>query len=181
MSDVLAAFDFETPRLRMRPMRECDQALFCDLYTDAETMRFVAPSLKLAKAINRFAEALRMMHGHPIEWLFLVMTQKSSAQTIGLCGVPGFDLNARRLELGMMLRREVRGKGYSKEGLAALADRTFSVLPVDKLWVEYSPEHIAADRLTKGIGFLPNPEAVATRTDACVWSVWREPWYSARR
>ena len=45
-----SAFAFETDRLRMRPLRADDEALFLDLYTDAETMRYIGEPLSLERA-----------------------------------------------------------------------------------------------------------------------------------
>jgi hypothetical protein len=50
---------FETPRLRMHALAASDQALFCELFTDKETMRFVGRPLEPVRAAASFRTALR--------------------------------------------------------------------------------------------------------------------------
>ena len=38
----------------MRPLAEQDKAMFCALYTDAKTMRYIEPVYSQEKAINAF-------------------------------------------------------------------------------------------------------------------------------
>jgi RimJ/RimL family protein N-acetyltransferase len=49
----------ETPRLRMYALAASDEALFCELFTDMETMRFVGRPLAPVRAAASFRTALR--------------------------------------------------------------------------------------------------------------------------
>ncbi|HZP66210.1 MAG TPA: GNAT family N-acetyltransferase [Rudaea sp.] len=168
----LATFAFETERLRMRPLEEGDEALFVGLYTDAETMRFVGPALTREEAARTFRRMLSQgRRGKP---MFLTIVEKSFGHKVGMCGVPAFDAHAADLEIGIMLCREARGRGYSKEGLAGLTQRLFATLPVQELWVEYASEHEIVDRFMRSIGFSPN----ATRSSRAkrIRSAYRGTW-----
>ena len=168
---ALETLDFESERLRFRPLRDIDESLYCALYADAETMRFIGPPMSREQARRSFRTTLRLLRKQPIEWVSIALEEKASAQTIGICGIPHFDGRAKRLEVGMMLCKAVRGRAYSKEGLGSLVGRLFAVLPVEELCVEYSPENLAAGKLASGVGFLPNREISPKIKTNCVCSV----------
>ena len=171
-----SAFEFETARLRMRPLGEGDEELFCRLYTDPETMRFIGPPMTPERAARSFRKALNMLRKQPIEWVFVVVVDKSTGNRLGICGIPAFSDTAQRLEVGMMLLAEARARGFSEEGLAGLIDHLFSILPVEEVWVEYSPEHTAAERLTISIGLLPITHITPRTSNSRTRSAQRETW-----
>ncbi|MDR3389439.1 MAG: GNAT family N-acetyltransferase [Rudaea sp.] len=177
---ALTDFDLETERLRLRPLQACDEALYCGLYTDAETMRYIGEPLAPVRVARCFRKVLCLMYKQPIEWLSLTVLDKATQLPVGICGVPAFDATASRLEVGMMLRRQARTRGLAREGLEALVRKLFSVLSVGEIWVEYSPEHSAAGGLVRSMGFSPRAEPVTAGESLgkCIWSACRETWYS---
>ncbi|OOG38138.1 GNAT family N-acetyltransferase [Rhodanobacter sp. C05] len=154
MADIIAAaFEFETERLQLRLLAARDEALFCGLYTDPETMRFIGQPLTAGQAARYFQRAMAGMHQQPCKWLYLAILEKESGQPLGVCGVPQFDKDATRLEVGLVLATEARSRGYAREGLAALVKRVFEVSSVVEIWAQFSTEHVAAERLVIDIGF----------------------------
>ena len=168
-----AEFSFETTRLRVRPMRADDHALYCGAYTDAETMRFIGPALSPVRARNLFRKAIDMMRNDPLEWVFLVIEEKASERGIGLCGLPDFDVGASRPEIGMMLCGEARGRGYSVEALGGLVRQVFLLLPATEIRVVFSPDHVAAIRMLRKLGFTPAGNA-GEGAARCTWSIRRD-------
>jgi len=169
----LADFGFETARLRIRPMQASDHALYCDVYTDAETMRFVGPALSPVRARSLFRKAIAMMHDDPVEWVFLVIEDKASARSLGLCGLPNFDAEASRPEIGMMLCGNARGQGYSVEALGGLVRQVFLLLPAREIRVVFSPDHVAAIRMLRQLGFTPVADS-GEEPARCTWNIRRD-------
>ena len=183
-SPALAAFEIDTERLHLRPLQPGDEALFHALYTDPDTMRFIAPPLSAAQAARYFRRTVAGMQATPIRWLSLTMLRKLSQQPVGICGVSNFDAAARRLEVGILLTAEARSQGVAREGLAALMNRLFEVLPVDELWVQFSVECATVKRLNSSLGFEPCAVAAGEGGLAsggkCIWSVQRSTWFIQR-
>ena len=174
-SPCLAAFEIDTERLHLRPLQPGDEALFHALYTDQDTMRFIAPPLSAAQAARYFRSTVAGMQATPIRWLSLTMLRKPSQRPLGICGVSDFDAAARRLEVGILLTAEARSQGVAREGLTALMNRLFEVLPVSELWARFSAGHPAAERLVASVGFAPCIEVEVGKgpVPRRIWSVQR--------
>jgi RimJ/RimL family protein N-acetyltransferase len=179
-SPCLEAFEIDTERLHLRPLQPCDEALFHALYTNPDTMRFIAPPLSTGQAARYFRSTVVGMQATPIRWLSLAMLRKPSQQPVGICGVANFDAAARRLEVGILLTAEARSQGVAREGLTALMDRLFDVLPVDELWARFSADHPAAERLVASAGFAPCIEVEVGKgpVPRRIWSVQRSTWFN---
>lgn len=146
-------FSWETGRLLLRPLDVGDEALFRALYTDVETMRFIAAPLSDGEAARMFHRILAAMATQPPTCKYLVMLDRASRQAIGLCGLPRFDFSAARQEVGLVLTTSARSRGFAREGLTALVDRIFRALPADEVWARFSEENVAAHRLVVAAGF----------------------------
>jgi len=173
-----SGFAFDTERLRMRPLEPGDEALFIDLYTDAETMRYIGEPLSQERAMRSFRKALAKPSAQSSDLRFFAMLEKLTHRSIGMCAIQSFDIDTRRAEIGMMLKSEARGRRHATEALAALVTATFSVLPIDTVWVQYSPEHLAAERLVASIGFKRCADRGFDIEHGvrCVWSIDRSTW-----
>jgi ribosomal-protein-alanine N-acetyltransferase len=145
---------FETTRLYVRRLCADDEGLYCGLYTDAETMRFVSAPWSLERAARNFRKVLARSL-QPRGAKYFAMLDKASQCSIGLCAIQRPDAEMRRVEAGMMLKCEARAQGYATEAFAALVTTAFSTLPIDTVWVQYHPANTAAERLFIGLGFLP--------------------------
>ena len=170
-------FPVETDRLRTRPLALEDEALYCSLYTDAETMRFIGAPLSPERAARSFRAALAGMNRSPIERLFLTIVEKSSHQAIGISSLQDFDALRRSVQQGSMLAAGARGHGYAKEVLVAMTEQVFAQLPVDELWVQFAAELAVVERGVRSVGFVRRHEAAAADDpQRNVWSVYRESW-----
>lgn len=179
MSDSeLSLFDFETERLHLRPLAESDKALFHGLYTDPETMRFIAPPLSAEKAAESFKKFVARQHEPSLKGRLLVMLDKATLQPVGICGTSQRDGEALRLEVGIILKREARSRGFAQNALTALIRRIFALSPIEEIYVRFSAQCPAVERLNIRVGFVPCAEEITEDGlwSKRVWSVHRSSW-----
>ena len=138
----------------MRHLCAEDEALYCGLYTDAGTMRFIAEPWSMERAKRMFSKLIALSDARNGPNYF-AMLEKDTQRAIGLCAIQRPDAEMQRAEVGMMLNSDARGRGYATEAFAALMTEAFLALPIDTVWVQYHPANTAAERLFIGLGFLP--------------------------
>jgi len=174
----LRAPEFRTARLRMRTLSECDQALFCHLYTDAESMRFIGRPMSRARALAAFDFTLQCSREENTGPCFFAIVPKTSRRAVGLCAIQRVARTAKRAEIGIMLAREGRGQSFGAEAVSGLASRAFEALPIDLLWVQYHPANTVARRLFARLSFLPEPRARprGLRRGQCIGVTQRSAW-----
>jgi ribosomal-protein-alanine N-acetyltransferase len=168
--------EVETQRLRMRPLSEDDASLYCNICEDPDAMRFVGRPLSPERAQRSFRKALESLDCCPLEQLFLVVVDKASQEAIGISALTQFDARRRRVQAGIMLTSESRGRGFGKEILRAMVTRAFGILPVDEVWVQHARANAMAQSLPVSLGFSRQLDAVdyGEEADKCIWSVARE-------
>jgi RimJ/RimL family protein N-acetyltransferase len=179
---ALPTFEFETARLFLRPLQAGDEALFHDLYTDPETMRFIGKPLSAEQAASRFRKIVARQRKPSLERRFLAMLDKATGQALGICGTSHYDVAALRLEVGLLLRREARAQGLAREAIAALVEHIFAASPVDEIEVKFSAENRAAEQAGIGLGFMPcADDAKGTgQLSEYRWSVFRSSCYATK-
>ena len=162
----------------MRPLGPQDSALYCHLYTDQETMRFIGAPMTPERAARSFSTALAGMNRDPIERLFFIVVEKASRRDVGICSLQNFDARRRSVQGGAMFVAPARAQGYSKEGFSALIQQAFVYLPVDELWVQFAADHSVVERVATSIGFEPRRDAASADGPQrwSVWSVHRDSW-----
>ena len=140
--------------LRLRALHPTDQALFCALYGDVETMKFIGPPLESRIAIGRFAALIES--GDAMDCpRFFAITQAHPVETVGFCGIQPPDDRMRGAEIGIVLEACARGRGYGSFVIKRLIETAFALLPIDCVWVQYRASNKAAERLFAGAGFKP--------------------------
>ena len=160
----------------MRPLSEGDGGLYYDLYGDPETMRFVGPPLSRERAQRSFRKALAVRDRRPLERLLLVIVAKASQQAIGIGAFQNFDAR-RRVEAGIMLGSESRGRGFAKEVLSALVSYAFAIFPVDEVWVQHTADNAIAMSVPISLGLSRNTDAAYDDgSGRLIWSAHRESW-----
>jgi RimJ/RimL family protein N-acetyltransferase len=172
------AFAFDTERLHIRPLTTSDEALYCSLYTDPETMRFIGPALSAERAARSFQTALRLIQSEPLKDVFLTLALKTTSQVFGICSLQGIDALQHRAQAGIIIASAGRSRGLATEGLSGLMTRAFELLPLDEIWVQIAPDHIIVERLVLSVGFQPRSGAGRphVRPGQRVWSVLRDSW-----
>ena len=162
----------------MRPLGPQDSALYCHLYTDQETMRFIGAPMTTERAARSFSTALAGMNRDPIERLFFIVVEKASRRDVGICSLQNFDAQRRSVQAGVMFVAGARAQGYSKEGFTGLIRQVFAHLPVDELWVQFAADHIVVERAVISVGFERRREEAPGdgQQPHSVWFVRRDSW-----
>lgn len=167
---------FETSRLRVRPLEMQDLALYCELYSDAHTMRFVGPTLSTQRAARIFRGYLQSSPSAE-DVLLCAVIEKSSGQSLGICSIQRLDERNRRAEVGIMLKPAVHARGFAKEGLAALMSQAFAILPVDEIGAWVAADHAVVERLVVSVGFARRTGSETGEPYANhFWFVCRDSW-----
>lgn len=144
-----------TPRALIRPLAADDKGLFCRLFSDNQTMRYISATVSVQRSVRDFAAALRAANRDPIRELFFCITESSTGQAIGICSVQRIDPLAKRAEIGVMLQPASQGKGFGKEVIPALTATALRTLPIDEIWAQYDARNEAAAAVFAGNGFQP--------------------------
>ena len=155
-----------TERLSLRPVEEADVALYCDLYGDPDTMRFVGPPLTRERAQRNFRKVL-----DSTDCVLLVIVETATRQSIGIGAFLDFDTRRRRVEVGMMLMGGARGRGFGREGLRALIDHALVTFAVDEVWIQHAADNMDARRVPVSLGLSHN---TTTKSGKLVWSAYRK-------
>ncbi|HKR33941.1 MAG TPA: GNAT family N-acetyltransferase [Steroidobacteraceae bacterium] len=178
-----AGVEFSSARLLVRSIRESDQELYCELFSQAETMRHIGPPWTRAAAAKAFRSVLRATRCEPPRAVFLTLTPKAAQQAIGLCSLQNFDSAQRTAELGLMIVPSGRAHGVATEALTAVIAHTFSTLPFDELWVRFAIDHAAAKSTARSAGLVRHADASPQDRAANLWrwSAYRSSWRPAAR
>jgi RimJ/RimL family protein N-acetyltransferase len=143
---------FETTRLRMRPLDDSDESLYCRLYTDPELMRNIAEPFTPDAAERSFRYACRQQSAGIQRW---IIHEKAGGLGIGLLGLIPYEDTA---EIGAMLLTGWDGRGFATESLQAMVDRIFMARSLPRL---IGRQAVAANppvnHLMTKLGFRPLP------------------------
>jgi RimJ/RimL family protein N-acetyltransferase len=175
-----APVEFASERLLVRSIRESDLELYCQLFCDRETMRYIGPPWTRTAAVRAFHGAIEATRSTPPRAQFLTLTTKDAQQPVGLCTLQNFDPFRRQIELGVMLVSAGREQGLATEALIAVIAHAFATLSVDEVWVRFAIDHLACERLALSVGLVryaaASPEDLAA--NLWRWSACRGAWRS---
>jgi RimJ/RimL family protein N-acetyltransferase len=158
----------------MRSLSPGDEDLYCALYGDPDTMRFIGPPLSREPALRNFHKVLASLGRQPVECVMLAIIETTRNRRIGIGALLDFDPERRRVEVGMMLASEGRGRGYGKEGLCALVNYSFATFEVDEVWLQHDANSAAAVGPPASLGLLQSTDPA--RPGKSIWSAYRHTW-----
>ena len=175
-----SALEFDTPRLYMRQLQAEDETLFLDLYTDAETMRYIGEPLSPERAKRSFRKLSASTSESPPKRVFLTVLDKATQRPLGVCAIAQFNARMTRAEVGIMLKSDARSKGFAREGLGGLVKQTFSVFPVSEIWAQCSARNLVVEHVFSSLGFTLCGEITIDLEDLSqrIWSAHRSSWSS---
>jgi RimJ/RimL family protein N-acetyltransferase len=170
--------EFATTRLVFRPMAEADAAVFCDLYSDAETMRFIGEPLSHERATRGFRSALKLMRRPTADQAFFTLSARESGECVGIGSIQHLDIAGRSAEVGMIICSPYRDRGFAREGLSGLIGFAFAQLPIDEAWARVHADHTVVEKLVISVGLTRGSKTQAHDGDAVmrVWSAQRDSW-----
>jgi RimJ/RimL family protein N-acetyltransferase len=174
--------EFESARLLIRALAESDQELYCELFSNAETMRYIGPPWTRTEAARAFRLALSAARCDPPQGLFLTLIERAAQRPVGLCTLQNFEWPLRRVELGLMLAPAGRAQGFATEALVAVVGRVFAILALDEIWVRFAVDHALAEHTALSGGLVRHPQASPADIAANLWrwSAYRASWQPAR-
>jgi ribosomal-protein-alanine N-acetyltransferase len=142
-------------RVRLRPLDEPDAPAVLALYSDPETMRYLArPRMsELAHADELIAKSREGYADGRL--LQLALERTADGAFLGLALLFNFNKGSARAEIGYALATAHRSQGYMIEALAALIDHAFGALALNRLEADIDPRNIASARLLERLGFAP--------------------------
>lgn len=169
---------FATERLVHRLLESADEAVFCELYTDAETMRFIGPPLSPERAARAFRRALTLSHRPQSARRFFAMLDRQTAHYVGIGSLQQIDLVQRRAEAGLLITTPCRAQGYATEALRGLISHAFATYGLDEVWVQIAVVHTVVEKLVIGVGLDRGAEVAADADHFAtrIWSIRRDAW-----
>lgn len=170
---------FTIGRIDLRLLCEVDEKLYCNLYADAETMRFIGPPLSIERAAKSFRMALSLIRREPVRHLFFAVVETATQRAIGIGSLQQIDPVRRRAEVGIMIEARYRARGFATDGLTALVAYAHAKLPVDEVWAQIAAAHTVVERLVISVGFSPSGEVAEDGLSG--WRIWSAHSQSWRR
>jgi len=173
------------PRLRLRRLGEDDIPALFDLYSDAETTRYLARPRMTERA--QAEEMLAKIHAGYADGssLQLAIERRDDGAFLGVCLLFNFVERGLRAEIGYILGRAHWSRGYVSEALPALIDHGFEALGLNRLEADIDPRNAASARVLMRLGFVQEGllrERWVVRgepSDSALYGLLREDWLEA--
>ncbi len=159
----------------MRPLAAQDETMFCALYTDAKTMRFIEPVYSQEKAQKAFNEVVKLNSYSDSgfnTWAIIsktdevAETNKANDTKSGQFNIPAIGLvmfynkagnqQLKTTEIGIMLLSQARGKLLAEEAFGAMLSYGFNQLKLPSINVRFDKRNLAIQRITQKVGFSYN-------------------------
>jgi len=155
-----AAIVLETPRLRLRCLRDGDLAALVSLAGDWQVARWLAkmPHPYSETDGRAFIELVNQDHatGRPQRFAIAL---KESDRVIGGVGLDGSSGDGSdEPALGYWLGRPYWGRGYASEAVAAVIDYGFGTLGLGTIRAYTDPSNTASQRVLRHCGLEPAGE-----------------------
>lgn len=174
--------EIETPRLRIRPVRQSDLSSLLTVNGDDTVTRYLPYSSwkDMADAEAWYGRIMALQEkGDTFQF---VMALRDSNEAIGTCLLFRLAEQSARAEIGYALGRSHWGKGYALEAMSALVDRAFSELLLHRLEAEIDPRNAASAKILERIGFMKEGllrqrwRLKGETTDSAMYGLLRPEW-----
>lgn len=87
--------------------------------------------------------------------LRLMIIDRTSDEPVGAIDITDFDTVNRRAEIGILIDKEWRNKGYGLDALILTSDYCFNRLGMHQLWSLIADNNVASKKLFETAGFMP--------------------------
>lgn len=145
-------FPLETPRLLIRPLTNGDLEAIHAIFGDPEVMARVpkGPSPDLAHSKERLDSLIEHQDRHGFSlW---AVTERSSGELIGDCGLMYVEGEGPDVELAYHLRRDRWGKGYVTEAAKECIRFGLKELRIPRIVALAEPLHFVSRRVMEKVG-----------------------------
>ncbi len=120
-------------KVKLVPMSEQDRELFITLATDAEVMRFVGDLKTKEEAIADFEALPASFDPDGGNWFMLSIRDKESEEVYGDVAIKMVDKDAKKCEVGYMVKPSAQGQGIGTEALNLMLEYAFGTLAINKV------------------------------------------------
>lgn len=168
----------QSKRLGFRLIAADDEALYCELFTDAKTLEFVSQPLSQDRALKSFRKAVSVSAVMPLKQRISVIVDKATKKSIGIASLKLIDPATNRAEGGILLKPTAHAQRFAVESSLALISAAFRRHTISELTAQVATAHKAGERLVNASGYthrglLPDVAGLAPRN---LWSISREQW-----
>jgi RimJ/RimL family protein N-acetyltransferase len=169
----------ETERLILRPFREPDADLFCELLQDLDVVRFIGDRLTPGRE-----DCWRAVAGWLGHWLMRgygpwAVTDRSSGTLMGRVGVH-FPATWPAPELGYALGKPFWGHGYATEAARAARDWAFTERDFPELVSLIDPLNVASIGVATRVGETLRGSGELRGHPLLVYAITRAEWEAQR-
>jgi RimJ/RimL family protein N-acetyltransferase len=173
-----SAFYAQSKRLAFRLITPADEALYCELFTDAETLEQVCPPLSPQAAAASFRKALDVTAIKPVKQRISVIINRATKKPIGIASLKMIDLDKRSAEGGLLLKPSAQAQRFASEASLALISAAFRRHTISELTARVTAGHKAGEKLVTSSGYTLREEIAAK--DGCPprrrWAMSRDYW-----
>jgi len=148
---VSALLVIETPRLRLRPIRESDLDDLARLNADLGVMRYVGAGRPMTRQQSWRQIALVMGHQQMRGYSILAIEERASGAFLGRSG-PWFPLGWPMLEVGWLVDPRRQGEGIATEAGRASLEWCFRQPGVEQVCSLIHPENAPSARVAAKLG-----------------------------
>jgi RimJ/RimL family protein N-acetyltransferase len=158
----------ETPRLRLRPLRESDLDALAALNANPEVTRYLGSGKTLDRAESWRQIACFVGHQQIRGYSILAIEDRTSGAIIGRTG-PWFSEGWPMLEVGWIVDPKWQGQGIASEAGRASLDWSFANLNIDRACSLIAPDNAASARVAAKLGAQVERRAEITGIQADIW------------
>jgi RimJ/RimL family protein N-acetyltransferase len=180
VSDTVADWGIESPRIAGRLVDARDRALYRALYTDPVVMAHIGPALDEAAADTVFEQACGYNCEQPMRARYWRLSDRVSDKAIGVQSMLRRTSEPGVIELGLMLLPERQGQRYGLEIAEAMLSLLFEdrwELGATTVTALHAPANHRVGRLGVSLRFESDaPDDAGTQ----VWRMTRSAWLRRR-
>jgi ribosomal-protein-alanine N-acetyltransferase len=145
-------FIFETERLSVRQYNAQDDALFYQLSSNEEVMRYIRPTVSKEDSDKLLSQNIQLYLSRANTGRWAIF-EKNASKFIGTFSILPMDSDNTKLHIGYALLPQFWGKGYATEILAGGIHFFFTFHHADTLYAITEAPNIASQRVLEKCGF----------------------------
>ncbi|MDO6613825.1 GNAT family N-acetyltransferase [Shewanella sp. 1_MG-2023] len=150
---------FESERFSMRPLQVEDEQFFISLYRDPNVMKHIAAPFSMTQAEEFFNAALNVDMTNDIRQIIWVIIDKQTQEKLGIQSIIIFSKKQKNAEAGLILIKEVHGKGYAVELFKRMIEFGLNELHLPQIDTFCDSKNLPAVKGILAVGFVKISEA----------------------
>ena len=149
----------ETPRLRLRPLRDVDIEPWVTMFTNAEVTQYITPEPLSRETVEEASARYRdLLATTGYGWWAIELKDDASFAGVILLREVGFSaVFTPAVEVGWDLLPAYWGHGYATEGARAALDYAFTVRKLDEVVALTAAVNVRSQRVMERLGMTHDP------------------------